>query len=90
MVTLCGMKLNPNKTKSIRASKSRASFPSQLEFRKRNNSLTSSDSFKVSGVTFDGKFIYEKYIHCNVPFHFQLIKRLVYLENILGFGGIRN
>ena len=57
-----GMKLNPNKTQSMTVSRSRTLNPRHPDLAIDNVSLSTSDSFKILGVTLDSKFTFEKHI----------------------------
>ena len=62
-----GMKMNPNKTQSMIVSRSRTLQPQHPDLFIDNVPLTTSDSFKIPGVTFDSsKFTFESQL-CSVP-----------------------
>ena len=60
-----GMKMNPNKTQSMIVSRSRTLQPQHPDLFIDNVPLTTSDSFKILGVTFDSKFTFESHL-CSV------------------------
>ena len=59
---LWGMKMNPNKTQSMIVSRSRTLQPQHPNLFIDNVPLTTSDSFKILGVTFDSKFTFESHL----------------------------
>ena len=79
------MRLNLNKTKSVIVSRSKIIFPHPDIFL-GDTSLNSCDYFKICSVMFDSSFTFERH---SVPFCHWLLKRLVYLENLLGSFWIR-
>ena len=60
---LWDMKLNPNNTQSTIANSSRAILLPNPGLLKSNSSLSTCESFKILGVTFDSKSTFEKHIH---------------------------
>ena len=80
------MKLNSNETQSMIVSRSRTVFSPHPDLLVGSTSLNSCDSFKILGVMFDSKFTFER--HNFVAFLIRLLKRLVYLENLLEPFGI--
>ena len=82
---LWGMRLNPNKTQSMIVSSSRTLFPPRSDFLVGSTSLNSVTFLKflvlclTASLHLRGTF---------VPFLLRLLKRLVYLENILESLGI--
>ena len=59
---LWGMKMNPSKTQSMIVSRSRTLQPQHPDLFIDNVPLTTSDSFKILGVTFDSKFTFESHL----------------------------
>ena len=59
---LWGMRLNPNKTQSMIASRSRTVFPPHPDLLVGSTSLNSCEFFKILGVMFDSKFTFERHI----------------------------
>ena len=82
---LWGMRLNPNKTQSMIVSRFRTVFPPHPDLLVGNTSPNSCEFLKIIGVTFDSKFTLRGTF---VPFLLRLLKRLVYLENLLESLGI--
>ena len=60
--SLWGMKLNPTKTQSMIASRSRTPFPRHPDLLLNNVVLNACDSFKILGVLFDSKFTFEQHV----------------------------
>ena len=56
------MKMNPNKTQSMIVSRSRTLQPQHPDLFIGNVALSTSDSFKNLGVTFDSKFTFESHL----------------------------
>ena len=57
-----GMRLHPNKTRSMIVSRSRTVFPPHPDLVVGSTSLNSCEFFKILGVTFDSKFTFERHI----------------------------
>ena len=59
------MKLNPSKTQCMMVSRSRTHLSLHPELCINETVLSTSDSFKILGVTFDKKLTFEEHI-CNI------------------------
>ena len=59
---LWSMRLNPNKTQSTIASRSRTVLPPHPDLLVGSTSLNSCEFFKILGVMFDSKFTFERHI----------------------------
>ena len=60
---LWNMKMNPNKPQSMIVSRSRTPQPQHPDILIDNVPLTTSDSFKILGITFDSKFTFESHLY---------------------------
>ena len=82
---LWGMRLNPNKTQSMIVSRSRTVFPPHPDLLVGSTSLTSCKIFKFLVLCLTASLLLRGTF---VPFLLRLLKRLVYLENLLESLGI--
>ena len=82
---LWGMRLNPNKTQSMIVSRSRTVFPPHPDLLAGSTSLNSCDFLKFWVLCLTASLLLRGTF---VPFLLRLLKRLVYLENLLESLGI--